>query len=176
MHPPRTPTHSVLMLTEDLPDPNSTTKISLFQGTFIQYMQAHSVDPSRTVLLTLNGGFGNWVESKRYGLLHSWFNDLVAVVESGIPAFFTQANDYADLVGEVPHTCLSSAASVYALQVALFTSAIETSFILPPGHFSAVLTAHSPCCPSLQPVLCCITPLRSRSTRVTSTSTPQATY
>ena len=83
-----------------LPNPNPYTKMTLFKGTFLSYQARYKPTVSDTVLITYNGGFGNFVESNRFDLLESWHDDLRAIVESEIPAFFTQANDYADLNGE----------------------------------------------------------------------------
>jgi len=83
-----------------LPNPNPDTRITLFRGTFLGYQERHSPSAADTVLVTYNGGFGNFVESSRFDLLESWYDDLCAIVASGIPAIFTQANDYADLNGE----------------------------------------------------------------------------
>lgn len=83
-----------------LPPPNAYTKVTLFKGTFINYQARFQPSAVNTVLVTYNGGFGNFVESGRFDLLVSWHDDLRAIVNSGIPAFFTQANDYADLAGE----------------------------------------------------------------------------
>ena len=83
-----------------LPNPNPNTRITLFRGTFLGYQSRHNPSADNTVLITYNGGFGNFVESNRFDLLESWHDDLRAIVASGIQAIFTQANDYADLNGE----------------------------------------------------------------------------
>eukprot|EP00656_Telonema_subtile_P050951 TRINITY_DN6730_c0_g1_i7.p1 TRINITY_DN6730_c0_g1~~TRINITY_DN6730_c0_g1_i7.p1 ORF type:complete len:366 (+),score=74.20 TRINITY_DN6730_c0_g1_i7:145-1242(+) len=106
--------------------PTSLTTITLFRGTFLGYQEGRELDPGSTVLVTFNGGFGNWVESRRFGLFLSWFEDLVAIASSNLPAFFTQANDYADLVGEV----------------AIFTSAINTQFFLAPARNAFSAASH----------------------------------
>jgi len=83
-----------------LPPPNAYTRVSLFRGTFTSYQARFRPSAADTVLITYNGGFGNFVESGRFDLLLSWHDDLHAIVSSQLPAFFTQANDYADLAGE----------------------------------------------------------------------------
>eukprot|EP00658_Telonema_sp_P-2_P049820 TRINITY_DN37922_c0_g1_i1.p1 TRINITY_DN37922_c0_g1~~TRINITY_DN37922_c0_g1_i1.p1 ORF type:complete len:418 (+),score=97.65 TRINITY_DN37922_c0_g1_i1:95-1348(+) len=105
------------------------TSLQLFRGTLRDLIQQEGgmlPDQDRTVLVTYNGGFGNWVESQRHSLLCDWFPDLVAVANSNLPAFFTQANDYADLVGEL----------------AIFSSAIQTQFILAPGRNPFAAASH----------------------------------
>jgi len=81
---------------------------NLFKGTFlsmIEKIQQNHGGLSASSLLnavffTFNGGFGNFMESKNLKLLWSWLNDLYALTALHLPAFFTCANDYADVTGE----------------------------------------------------------------------------
>ncbi|KAJ0410648.1 hypothetical protein ATCC90586_009129 [Pythium insidiosum] len=68
--------------------------------TLLQRPEGSVLRPDNTILVGFNTGFGNFVESQRYDLLFSWLPDLYAVADSGFPAIFTCANDYADMNGE----------------------------------------------------------------------------
>mmetsp|Transcript_8800 Transcript_8800/g.11618 ORF Transcript_8800/g.11618 Transcript_8800/m.11618 type:complete len:595 (+) Transcript_8800:61-1845(+) len=80
----------------------------LFKGTSLNYFVAlkdrafgrRMLTIANTVYFAFNGGFGNFVESKRMQLLWSWINDLYCLSALKVPVFFTCANDYADMQGE----------------------------------------------------------------------------
>jgi len=82
------------------PAPNSDTRASLFSGSFTAYRDKFGVDVATTVLVAYNAGFANFTETERLQPLFSWFSDLRSIVDSRVPAFFTQANDSTDLAGE----------------------------------------------------------------------------
>ncbi|RLN92557.1 hypothetical protein BBJ28_00007098 [Nothophytophthora sp. Chile5] len=74
-----------------------------FRGTFgdFQDSQCYSdCTPETSVIVGYNTGFGNFIDSQHHDLLFSWLPDLYRIAESGIPAIFTCANDYADMSGE----------------------------------------------------------------------------
>ncbi|KAK1945381.1 hypothetical protein P3T76_003914 [Phytophthora citrophthora] len=85
---------------DDLP---SNLKVQHFRGTFGDFQDSQlSSDCTRetSIIVGYNTGFGNFVDSHRHELLFSWLPDLHRIAESGIPAIFTCANDYADMNGE----------------------------------------------------------------------------
>jgi hypothetical protein len=81
-----------------------------YRGTLREFMSAEpalftrdcrgSASPegsgANTIIVGFNTGSGSGVAK----LMQSWSLDLVAVVNSGLPAIFTCANDYSDLAGE----------------------------------------------------------------------------
>ncbi|TMW56735.1 hypothetical protein Poli38472_006745 [Pythium oligandrum] len=78
-------------------------RVQHIQGKFLEFRNnpaSNVLTPSNTVLIGYNTGFGNFVESERHELLFSWLPDLYDIADSGFPAIFTCANDYADMKGE----------------------------------------------------------------------------
>ncbi len=77
----------------------------LFKGTAIQFFRSNTalLGGDNTICIGLNCGYGNFENkgSRQYDLLLSWLPDLYFLSATKIPLFFTTANDYADLVGEV---------------------------------------------------------------------------
>ena len=77
----------------------------LFKGTAIQFFRDNTslLGSSNTIVVGLNCGFGNFENkgTRQYDLLISWLPDLYFLSATKIPLYFTTANDYADLVGEV---------------------------------------------------------------------------
>ena len=69
------------------------------------FLEQHRGDlgAHNTLLVTFNGGFGNSIGGGGGDprLFWDWHGDLCAISDSGIPALFTCANDYADAEGEV---------------------------------------------------------------------------
>jgi len=69
------------------------------------FLEQHRGDlgAHNTLLVTFNGGFGNSIGGGEGDprLFWDWHGDLCAISDSGIPALFTCANDYADAEGEV---------------------------------------------------------------------------
>lgn len=85
---------------EDLPE-NLTVRH--FRGTFGDFQDSQAFSdctPGSSIIVGYNTGFGNFVDSNRHELLFSWLPDLYRIADSGIPAIFTCANDYADMNGE----------------------------------------------------------------------------
>ncbi|KAG1689308.1 hypothetical protein DVH05_002376 [Phytophthora capsici] len=85
---------------DDLP---GNLTVRYFRGTFGDFQDSQfSSDYTRetSIIVGYNTGFGNFVDSHRHELLFSWLPDLYRIAESGIPAIFTCANDYADMNGE----------------------------------------------------------------------------
>merc|ERR1712070_1322297 len=81
--------------------PNSDTRASLFSGPFVEFQRRHSAMLSgSTVLVAYNAGSGQFSKTDGFSSLYSWMPDLRAVVESRLPAFFTQSNNNSDLEGE----------------------------------------------------------------------------
>lgn len=75
-----------------------------FKGTVIEFFRCQiSLLRSPTIVVGVNCGFGNWENfgSQRFDLLQSWLPDLYFLTSTSLPLFFTCANDYADLQGEI---------------------------------------------------------------------------
>jgi len=75
-----------------------------FKGTILDWIKQHPLnDPSSTVFISYNAGFGNFAdpESGRFELLYSWLPSLEVMLNTGCPLVFTCANDYGDVRGEV---------------------------------------------------------------------------
>jgi hypothetical protein len=81
-----------------------------YRGTLREFMAAEpalfakdrkgSTTPGEPGASTIIAGFNTGSGSGVAKLMQSWSLDLVAVVNSGLPAVFTCANDYSDLAGE----------------------------------------------------------------------------
>ncbi|GMG14978.1 unnamed protein product [Phytophthora fragariaefolia] len=74
-----------------------------FRGTFGDFQDSQAASdctPETSLIVGYNTGFGNFVDSRHHDLLFSWLPDLYRIADSGIPAVFTCANDYADVNGE----------------------------------------------------------------------------
>lgn len=77
---------------------------NLFKGTSTDFFRSHKTLLNKsTIVVGLNCGFGNFEnpEHVRFNLLFSWLPDLYFLSATKLPLFFTCANDYADLAGEV---------------------------------------------------------------------------
>jgi hypothetical protein len=78
--------------------------VTTFQGTSIQFFRSNSnLLNQETIVIGFNCGFGNWENPlpRRYDLCFQWFPDLYFLTGTRLPLYFTCANDYADLIGEV---------------------------------------------------------------------------
>ena len=75
-------------------------QVHLVRGSVGALFKKYSFDAACTVCIGYNTGFGNFIESQRYELLWSWWDDLSLLSKSGLPVIFTCANDYADVNGE----------------------------------------------------------------------------
>ncbi|GLE01223.1 hypothetical protein PINS_up010053 [Pythium insidiosum] len=92
-------------VTEKCPEKSLPSNLSVrhIRGTFLtlrQRPEGATLRTDNTILVGFNTGFGNFIESNRQDLLFSWLPDLNAIADSGFPAAFTCANDYADMNGE----------------------------------------------------------------------------
>lgn len=75
-----------------------------FKGGFLDFARSHPdvvTALDSTIFIAFNGGFGNFAESGNFSLLWSWAADLHNLVTTGGNCFFTCANDYGDVRGEV---------------------------------------------------------------------------
>lgn len=73
------------------------------------FMARSDLTPENTICAVFNGGFGNFVSSRRDELFWSWMPDLLFLADSHFMCVFFCANDYADLKGEVAiHRALGS--------------------------------------------------------------------
>lgn len=73
------------------------------------FMARSDLTPENTICAVFNGGFGNFVSSRRDELFWSWMPDLLFLADSHFLCVFFCANDYADLKGEVAiHRALGS--------------------------------------------------------------------
>lgn len=90
--------------TESIPCEPSNLTCNTVKGSLDDLKKIHPevfVDLTSTLFTVFNGGFGNFAESNHYELLWSWLPDLQWLIESQLPLFFTCANDYGDVRGEV---------------------------------------------------------------------------
>lgn len=75
-----------------------------FQGTSMQFFRSHThCLTQQTIVIGLNCGYGNWENPlpRRYELTFQWLPDLYFLTGTKLPIYFTCANDYADLIGEI---------------------------------------------------------------------------
>lgn len=76
-----------------------------FRGSVGNALRAHKCEPGSAILVGYNTGCGSGIDSVMAG----WALDLHAALDTGYLAFFTCANDYADLKGELAlHVALKS--------------------------------------------------------------------
>ena len=101
---------------------NNNLYVSEFRGTSKDFFRANPdlLLGNSTVVFGINCGFGNWENPgpARFSLLMQWLPDLYFLTGTKMPLFFTCANDYADLSGEV----------------ALMQHIMGSTFIVPPGR------------------------------------------
>eukprot|EP01033_Poteriospumella_lacustris_P007785 gene7785-5600_t len=77
---------------------------NIFQGNMGQFFRQHSSMLSgNTVVFGFNCGFGNFENPMphKFDLLLSWINDLFFLTGTQLPVYFTCANHYADVSGEI---------------------------------------------------------------------------
>lgn len=83
---------------------NRSITSNIFQGNMGQFFRQHSSMLSgNTVVFGFNCGFGNFENPMphKFDLLLSWINDLFFLTGTQLPVYFTCANHYADVSGEI---------------------------------------------------------------------------